>query len=79
MAWVNTVDLGDVRQVLLPGGQWHSVHPGTFSCSGEFFRFDESVSGDGSEVGMGTERVHGPISSLLAVRSVMEGGSRSRG
>jgi hypothetical protein len=69
MAWVNTVELGDVQQVLLPGGQWHSVHPGSFHCSGETFRFDESVSGAGSGVGMGTEHVHGPISSLLAIRS----------
>jgi hypothetical protein len=69
MAWVNTVELGDVQQVLLPGGQWHFVHPGSFHCSGETFRFDESVSGAGSGVGMGTERVYGPISSLLAIRS----------
>jgi hypothetical protein len=72
MAWINTVELGVVQQVLLPGGQWHSVHPGSFYCSGETFRFDESVSGSGSAVGMGTERVHGPITSLLAIRSVIE-------
>ena len=72
MAWVNTVDLGDVQQVLLPGGQWHSVDPGTFHCSGETFRFDESVGGGGSVAAVG-ERVHGPISSLLAIRSAAKG------
>lgn len=76
MAWVNTVDLGDVRQVLLPGGHWHSVHPGSFSCSGESFRFDESVGGEESAVVVATERVHGPLTSLLAVRSVMGGESK---